>query len=73
MNSFTSTRFANFFSYPLMTVTLLASILMLQFQAVAQYDSVHYVPPFYTDFERVSISGNYVLEQAPPNQPMNMK
>jgi hypothetical protein len=33
----------------------------------------HYVPPFYTDFERVSISGNYVLEQAPPNQPMNMK
>jgi hypothetical protein len=33
----------------------------------------HYVPPYYKDFERISISGNYVLEQAPQSKVNNMK
>ena len=32
--------------------------LMFVFPAALQ----HYVPPFYTDYERISISGNYVLQ-----------
>ena len=27
----------------------------------------HYVAPFYTDYERISISGNYILESAGQN------
>jgi hypothetical protein len=33
----------------------------------------HYVPAYYKDFERISISGNYVLEQAPQSKVNNMK
>ena len=27
----------------------------------------HYVAPFYTDYERISISGNYILESPGQN------
>ena len=41
--------------------------LMYVFPATLQ----HYVAPFYTDYERISISGNYVLQQPGPGiQPM---
>ena len=33
----------------------------------------HYVPPYYKDFERISISGNYVLEQVDQSKMKNMK
>ena len=33
----------------------------------------HYVPPYYKDFERISISGNYVLEQVDQSKVKNMK
>ena len=33
----------------------------------------HYVPAYYKDFERISISGNYVLEQVPQNRVNNAK